>query len=576
MNRFIRKLFGKAPAARSTRKPAAGTRLGVETLDRRDMPSATANLSSATGVLTITGDDAANKVVVADLQAPYSPYLTITGVSSVTIDGKTTSVAPTATSFLVTPWVRSITANLGGGDDSFTLNRSSGFYDPSPSSLTHWIPNLYLVWLKSVTVDAGSGSDTINLWSSPAAATVLGGAGNDTITGGGGADHLSGGDGTDLIYGGGGDDYIYGSTEFSDGTAGERNYLYGEGGADLIVGSRVSSGYNYIDGGTGNDVIWGGNGSDALAGGDDNDAIYGGYYGADAGDTIVGGAGDDVLHGEGGNDSIYGGDGNDILFGGMGTDYLDGQGNMDILFGGANRDADTLHGGGGADLLLSIYREDVDAPGDLADGRIGEDAKINLTTDGTAFWDDDTVERMVQGMAFLEKMTGNTRLLKTPDFGEEEIMRVAKIDDPNQGFGTSAYNDGNGRIVMSNSAVSNADTVIVHELGHNWDDESVFWDRWKALSNWQELSGWDKLWARGSRPGLSEDLNWTYDVNAPFARVYGTMNPYEDWSTSWEVYYHAHANNPSNPWADPDYARMGAKMAMLDAFFGWVRDHPQG
>jgi len=58
MTRFLRRLIGKTTPVRNVPRPAHRPRLGVETLDRRDMPSATANLVSATGVLAITGDGA--------------------------------------------------------------------------------------------------------------------------------------------------------------------------------------------------------------------------------------------------------------------------------------------------------------------------------------------------------------------------------------------------------------------------------------------------------------------------------------------------------------------------------------
>lgn len=90
-------------------------------------------------------------------------------------------------------------------------------------------------------------------------------AGNDYISVARGANWLEGGDGNDVItcgagndtvYGGWGDDYILGS----DGN----DKLFGEGGSDTLWGGN---GGDYLDGGTGIDYLHGGAGADFLDGG---------------------------------------------------------------------------------------------------------------------------------------------------------------------------------------------------------------------------------------------------------------------------------------------------------------------
>src|SRR5262245_36937100 len=108
MTRFLSKLFGKTVALRHAPKPAARTRLGVESLDRRDLPSVTANLVWATGQLTITGDNLANHVTISELPYASVNVLLLAGVNSVTVDGRPCDAT------ILTTFVRSLNVSLGG------------------------------------------------------------------------------------------------------------------------------------------------------------------------------------------------------------------------------------------------------------------------------------------------------------------------------------------------------------------------------------------------------------------------------------------------------------------------------
>lgn len=179
-----------------------------------------------------------------------------------------------------------------------------------------------LVWIDNVVVDEASGkavfiisrsrtmatSTTVTFATSdrrvldiPVAATVDGGAGNDTIHASDLGDNLFGGAGDDTLYGGRLDDWLLG----------------GDGNDVLDVGSATAGTLggdgNYLNGGAGNDTLRGREGSDWLEGGDGID-------------TLLAGGGDDVLVGGAGNgDSLKGGTGSDqyVVRRGDGADVID-------------------------------------------------------------------------------------------------------------------------------------------------------------------------------------------------------------------------------------------------------------
>lgn len=196
-------------------------------------------------------------------------------------------------------------------------------------------------------------------------------------------------------------------------------HIDGTSGNDNLKVSK--DGYNYLDGGAGNDILTGGANTNHLAGGagDDIYKVYGTgdvviedankgtdtvysyidsytltdnvetlrlmgsgqigngnaldnvVYGSAGGDTvhgldgddkIRGQAGDDVIYGDAGNDTLYGNEGNDTLYGGDGDDTLYGNEGNDTLYGGAG--SDRIEGGAGVDTLYGgagkdsfIFRE---------------------------------------------------------------------------------------------------------------------------------------------------------------------------------------------------------------------------
>ncbi len=454
-------------------------------------------------------------------------------------------------------WTGNDTLNGGVGDDVL-------YGEAGNDVLIGWEGNDYL--------DGGAGNDTLSGWTGND--TLNGGTGDDVLYGEDGNDVLIGWDGNDLLDGGAGNDTLYGGAgnDTLNGGVGD-DALYGEDGNDVLIGWE---GNDLLDGGAGNDTLSGWTGNDTLNGGVGDDVLYGeqgndvliGWdgndvlHGGDGNDTLYGGTGNDTLYGDNGDDALYGENGDDALYGGAGRDYLDGGAGNDGLFGGAFADVDTLVGGPGADRFLVVVSEDVVK--DMAN----EDARLYFSTDGGRLWRNDEIEQLDKGFAWLQSLTGNTRLLRRVDGSEQVFQRVISLGAVNL-----ADNDSKGQIRVGDRVFKDGatpDDIIVHEMGHNWDTESRYWGEWMKQSNWQELSWWEKLQARGSRPGLSNDLNWTYDVNAPFARDYGLTNPMEDWSTSWEVYY-MFKQNPGSASAKATFDRMAPKMAVLDRFFASMR-----
>ncbi|MCW5729592.1 MAG: type I secretion C-terminal target domain-containing protein [Alphaproteobacteria bacterium] len=160
--------------------------------------------------------------------------------------------------------------------------------------------------------------------SDAAAATVNGGAGDDTLTGGLGADSLVGSGGNDLLFAG---------LDPATGLIGADSLL-GGAGRDTLQGS--ANGAALLDGGSGDDLLVAAAGAATLAGGGGNDDLTFTGTGSSIG---FGGAGDDsVLDYSSGAETFTGGAGRDIYIlsaeSGLGnviTDFRIGQDRLNLL-----------------------------------------------------------------------------------------------------------------------------------------------------------------------------------------------------------------------------------------------------
>jgi Ca2+-binding RTX toxin-like protein len=361
------------------------------------------------GALRYTGGIEANDVAVES-----SDEAVVLSDLGADIEAGTGCTAQDGTTHVVTCAVAdgatmtSLVVLLGGGDDAFRVDASSG-------------PALMLQVSgegDDDTLSGGPGSDRLD--GGPGSDTVRGLGGADTIDGGTGADTLDGGahptmggldevtyasrtspvaidlgagtggnaddgagdelEGFEWASGGYGDDELTGSDgdEALDGAAGE-DVLRGLGGADALRGDRdlldTTAYADVLEGGTGTDFLAGGPGPDVLDGGGDRDTVsyfdHGpATFGApvtaehavtvDLGDAGTDGGPLDERSGSPGVrdtltaiEDVTGGPGDDVLTGDGGANQLLGGGPSPLTPAGAANDGgdDVLTGGGGADRL---------------------------------------------------------------------------------------------------------------------------------------------------------------------------------------------------------------------------------
>lgn len=194
------------------------------------------------------------------------------------------------------------------------------------------------------------------------------------------------------------------------------DHLIGTPHRDVIVGL---GGDDVIDGRGGNDVICGGLGSDDLSGGTGDDRLFGNEVsyersatgvvvdlsarpgiGKVTGEgvdtvklfkhlTVTGSSHADTMTGTEGPDTLVGGAGNDTMFGLGGNDELTPEredlkqrADADVVYGGAGDDRvisykgrDEIHGGDGADQLVSFAKAPATIHGDAGN----DDIAMNLT-----------------------------------------------------------------------------------------------------------------------------------------------------------------------------------------------------
>jgi hypothetical protein len=364
---------------------------------------------------------------------------------------------------------------------------------------------------------------------------VYGGSGSDVIYGGKGADTLYGGPGNDAIFGGPGVDNIY-----------------GEAGDDYL---RGGDGDDYVLGGDGNDTVIGDSGSDLVEGQNGNDLVFGDYDPTDSvreysswinySDRLFGGAGNDALYGQYGNDYLYGEDGNDGLFGGEGADQLWGDDGADRFL---YQSGDTIRD-----------RESIDARIPFINGT---GTWINTDWYSAGTWTDDAVYRVDAALAALHARTNNTTLLKKADGMEISFVRF--------GTGPRGFNDA-GKIalvdwIFADSMNHYAEQYVVHEVGHNWDNENPLWTTFLTLSNWRQTNPNSSLYTQINKYGET----WWYLTAAPFASDYAKTHPLDDYADSFAAYFVKYAGwavptNVLNPAAIPTkLAVVGQWLNMID------------
>jgi len=324
---------GRKPGRRAARRLLAGTVLAAGVAAATSAPASAATTATFNaGVLSVTGDNAANAIVVTRNAAGR---ILVNG-GAIAVAGGTPTVANT----------QQIQVFGLVGNDTLTLNEANGALPRA---------NLF------------GGSDNDVLTGGAGADQLFGQAGNDTLLGRGGTDLLFGGEDNDTITGGDADDQAFGQsdddrmvwnqgddTDLNEGGAGTDTVeVNGASGAEQFTTTangtrvrfdRVTPAPFAIDIGTSENLVLN------AKGGDDSFSATGNLA-ALIELTVDGGAGDDTL---------LGGNGADILLGGDGDDVADGNQGDDVGFLGAGDDTfrwdpgdadDVVEGQDGADTL---------------------------------------------------------------------------------------------------------------------------------------------------------------------------------------------------------------------------------
>ncbi len=236
--------------------------------------------------------------------------------------------------------------------------------------------------------------------------------GADTLRGGTGNDFLHGGAGSDLVNGGDGTDWVFYDHALSgvviDLVAGTAT---GAGETDTLQGIEFAGGSDHADtiiGNAGDNVIQGRGGDDSLAGGDGWDTLD--YYHATSGvlvDMAAGeafGDGDDrfsgfeAVNGSSGNDTLLGDEGSNHFAGLGGNDRIDGRGGLDgVSYWDAsagvnvNLAGQQATGASGTDTLVGIEFVSGSSFADSIVGDAGHNGldggQGNDTIDGGGGWD---------------------------------------------------------------------------------------------------------------------------------------------------------------------------------------------
>lgn len=554
----------------------------VESLEDRQLMT-TASLAG--GILSIVGTNNAETITVRQ----QNNVISISGVAQTfntavvpqSGNGFTAGAGPVGTDIVVNTqfpmFVQAIEIDGRGGADIINLNTATQTGKIIYSTIT--LPT---------AIHGGGGGDTIN--GGGGRDFIFGEGGLDTLNGRGGDDVLEGGASADTLAGGGGSDrYVFsggtlGSDTISEPLAnGAKDRLdftsfIGAINLDLAVTTaqtvRASHLTLTISNNTLVEEVLGSAFGDTIKGNSRDNLLVG----RDGNDTLLGRGGDDYLRGVDGNDTLNGGAGRDRLYGGDNTDTLIGGTGDDGMFGG--KGADTVTGGSGNDRFLSWkssvnsvgYRFDPDTFTDIG----FEDVKINFenSTDdyvrdgGEWGWDDDItynaqawnqneIERVDQALAELHERTGNTKLLKTSLGFDMTFIRHGSPDKPDGGLLGS---NGSGTIRLFDGAFDAGFeplmATVIHEIGHNWDEENPNWQDFKDLSGWTQVrmsgvEGWSRTEAYG-------DV-WYFWTDAEFATGYASNHPVDDFAESFAAYFLDRAG-----WAGGGAENIPGKIQFID------------
>jgi Ca2+-binding RTX toxin-like protein len=533
-------------------------------------------------------------VIIAEPQGPFGQVMLPVPYVQVTQNLHEPDLPPEITRFHES-LVRSIDVRgLGGHDSIFNDTAIPSVLDEGTGSgLVRGGDARDLIYGGSGSDQLSGGAETDFLFGGPGSEDLHGGPGGDFLIGGPGDDDLEGAEGNDVLYGEAGvdrlkgelgNDWLYGGDDDDSLEGGaDDDELFGEAGHDTLAGDEGNDrlvggeGNDTLRGGFGNDSLYGYGGDDHLEGGNDDDTLLGldgddvllGMLGDDrleggigddgldgdwGEDTLIGGNGNDTLRGGIGDDVLLGNDGHDNLYGGIGRDWLEGGSDRDGLYGGP--DPDTLIGGSGSDRFL-IHTDEFGAGDDVRDlttsGR--QDARIEFHNgERTSFCGErfdrgffvpEEIELIDTALAALHASTDNNRLLRTSTGGDLDIVRHgARLSTDGSVVACNTQlevREGENRIHLTDNVFQReadgtldenyAIEIVLHEIGHNWDDENPRWGAFKDLSGWRRSNPRSSLYVQ------SGNGKWWHLLSASFISNYAKNKPHDDFAESFAAYF---------------------------------------
>lgn len=241
-------------------------------------------------------------------------------------------------------------------------------------------------------------------------------------------------------------------------------------------------------------------------------------------DSLVGDERDNTLFGLGGNDGLFGGWGADRLIGGEDVDRFltldqDPDEFTDQDSGSFGTFGSSLVGLAGGEVLTWF-----------------ESPSNGTSINGEAYraqsWTSSEIILVDQALELIQRHTESSRFLKTM-YGHP--LRFIRAGDAVDGSASQSGANLGGRITLVQNAFDYGRlatySTVFHEIGHNWDEEGLYWQEFL------ELSGWTNMPPGTSGFSKSIDGQWWHANNARFAETYGRENPVEDFATSFEAYF---------------------------------------
>ena len=426
------------------------------------------------------------------------------------------------------------------------------------------------------------------------ASQINGGSGNDHLFGGTADDKLIGGHGQDVLDGGTGNDYLLGG--------GGRDYLYGGSGNDRL------------EGGKGDDYLAGGDGADKLFGGEGNDGLNGGYQSGGPFDATYGGEGDDRFYGRDFNYDVAAKtrmfeDVRDMAENDVSVVFADTSGHRnsydntrdpsswtDLEIATADEAFRLLQSRTGNTMLLKdsvderrltfVKAKNLDAGPIFTSIAINLNARFGVPGPGTTFAIASSPLPSLVNSATIDA-NGNLNVHYTGP-GSDTLLVSATLPNGMVQFANiqlSIYHAGNNftvgdkgirwdpnkpgfrddividsrRIFIDERVFSDLEGLtisdegmdtILHEVGHNWDDENENWGEFWRIS-WRQMAngGW------GIRPGDADE----------FVSGYAKNDPMEDFAEHFAEYFKSSQSGNTGGIAGPQGYR--PKLDFMDRMF---------